>query len=637
MLWFMLLMACSGGGALEVGAPPEGPSSAWVARKVRVEQARAAGLVQEGALRKSAVEEALAEGDLDAAAYRLSLLYALPGQTEAEPLRLQLEQRARALPVAASPAAFTLLSELALWSPEGERAAQAFAREARLATRLAEVQPDRLAETIQRYGMVELQTVDGIFEKLEAEYVVEPPWAELVREGDATLHQVLFAPQPLARWPTLSGLQFAPGARVTDRGGLVAHLRGRLRDLPPEVPVGLALGIWLEGSLSALDPHTRVIWPVDLRAWEAGHAGVRLGLGLQLSTNEAGDVLITDLDPASPGLLAGLHQGDVLLSVGEKSGKVVHLAELSRDVRLAAAEAGLIGPPDTAVQLEVRRNTSLHKVELVRAAIPIETVFGWERGLDGAWGLLPEPPSGFGYVRIASFKPETEAAFDAVMGEVPLRGLVLDLRGNRGGDVNAAAQIADRFIADGLLCGLSGRLLPDTGPAVDPQTGERIPDWNEAVPGHAWEGLPLVVLVDRETASAAEVLAGSLQERAGAYVVGAPTFGKGLGQGLRLDPAGRFGLQLSNLVWTLPSGRRLVHGALGGPKGGGIQPDELVELSPGEMAGLRRAAAEREHLKAHPDGTPLYPPTQAPLPIPALSEDPALLAAWIALETRLAK
>ena len=88
---------------------------------------------------------------------------------------------------------------------------------------------------------------------------------------------------------------------------------------------------------------------------------------------------------------------------------------------------------------------------------------------------------------------------------------------------------------------LSGRVEPDTGPDIDPETGRKLIPWNHAVPGHALEGVPVVVLVDAETASAAEILAGLLQERAGAVVLGAPTWGKGLAQALRAEPAGGSG------------------------------------------------------------------------------------------------
>src|SRR5690606_2525549 len=120
------------------------------------------------------------------------------------------------------------------------------------------------------------------------------------------------------------------------------------------------------------------------------------------------------------------------------------------------------------------------------------------------------------------------------------------------------------------------------------------------------ESIPLVVLVDRDTSSAAEILAGALQERARAVVVGAPTWGKGLSQALRAAPGGGYALQVTNLVWTLPSGRQLSHELEGG---GGIRPDLHVELGPAERYLVAQLTSRRTALRTHADGTPMRPTT----------------------------
>jgi carboxyl-terminal processing protease len=194
-------------------------------------------------------------------------------------------------------------------------------------------------------------------------------------------------------------------------------------------------------------------------------------------------------------------------------------------------------------------------------------------------------------------------------------------------------QIADRFVADGRLAELAGRVLPETGPDVDPVSGEPLAAWNEAIPGHAREGVPVAVLVDADTASAAEVLAGALQERAGALVVGEPTWGKGRAQALRTDLEHGYGVQFTNVVWALPSGRQLARGE---PGGGGIAADVPVVLTPAERYQVDRAARQRGALRVHADGTPwLWQDPGRRDDLPALSDDPVARTAQLVLAARL--
>jgi len=312
----------------------------------------------------------------------------------------------------------------------------------------------------------------------------------------------------------------------------------------------------------------------------------------------------------------------------------LRLSDLPEAQRLDVARAALRGPVDTAIRVEVRRpdTAETRALHLIRGPVVEETVEGWSRDpTDNRWQSLRE--DGLAYVRITRFRPTTEAAFDALLDPHldGIRGVVIDLRGNPGGDVNSAVQIADRFVVDGWLAELSGRVLPDTGPDVDPVTGAALAEWNQAIPGHALEGVPVAVLVDEQTASAAEVLAGALQERVGAVVVGRPTWGKGLAQALRTAEDGAYAVQFSNVVWTLPSGRRLSRRM----DGAGIVPDVPLELGPASRFQLTRDRALRSALRVHADGTPMVvevPGVRAGLP--PLDADPAVLAAELILLAR---
>src|SRR5690606_22779569 len=145
------------------------------------------------------------------------------------------------------------------------------------------------------------------------------------------------------------------------------------------------------------------------------------------------------------------------------------------------------------------------------------------------------------YARILAFRPHTDEAFDRLLEPWldEISGLVLDLRSCPGGDLDAAAQIADRFVDDGLVVQLEGRAPPPPPP-------EGVVAWNQAVPGHALEDVDVVVLVDAQTASSAEVVAGALQDLADAVVIGAPTVGKGSSQALHPIPELSMAVQVTN-------------------------------------------------------------------------------------------
>jgi carboxyl-terminal processing protease len=311
----------------------------------------------------------------------------------------------------------------------------------------------------------------------------------------------------------------------------------------------------------------------------------------------------------------------------------VDLARVAGD-RLAAANKALRGPAGSTVTIALHRaEQGPYELTLTRAGMLVETVRGFERRDDNSYDPWLDEDDGLVYVRIDEFKPSTEAAFDALTLPVSdrVRGVVIDLRGNPGGDINSAVQIADRFVAHGALIRVSGRVMPETGPDFDPKTGERLADWNEGAPGHALEGVPSVVLVDTGTASAAELLAGALQARAGAWIVGAPTWGKGRTQALRAEPEHGYAVQYTNLVWSLPGGR-----ALARDLGGGIEPDVHLAMSIGERYLARRLDQRRTAVRHHADGTPMSPEELGRrYDLPDLDEDPGILAATLVMRALL--
>ncbi len=563
---------------------------------------------------KTGVENALIVDDLPRAA---GLLASSLGATPRQPELLALRETVESGMILANPdARAKAWIELAEVCREPERRARYLERSDRSATE-ARYAPARRAATHAAQAGITRDAAVAMLERIDREYYIEPAWEAAAQAGARQLGWlvelgVARADEPP---PVLPEPVPALDAAIAWGGG-----------------AGLAsetiIAEWMHGALASLDGWTRAVWPAELASWQEETEGVRYGVGLELDRGPLGGVRVARPVLDSPAWSAGVHQGDRVLRIGE-----LDLGDGSDALRLA--EQALRGPPGSVVTLLLKRGQGEpFELSLERRGIVTETVSGFRRRDDNSMDPWLDQDDGLAYVRIDAFKPATLRDFDALTLPVAdqLRGLIIDLRGNAGGDIESAVEIADRFVARGALLRISGRVLPETtGPEVDPVTGAPLPDWNEAAAGHALEGTPVVVLVDTGTASAAELLAGALQKRAGAWVVGSPTWGKGRTQALRADVEAGWAVQYTNLVWTLPDGQ-----ALARDLGGGIVPDVRVALSVGEQYVARSLAQERTAVRHHADGTPLRPEELRPRwDLPDLDRDPGILAATIVLRAAL--
>lgn len=445
------------------------------------------------------------------------------------------------------------------------------------------------AEVAERYASGVPASLAGI-DRARGAAVLAGAWAEHHVAPDDTL-----ADAAVARRLALVGERL--GVVVPEAVGVEPRIaRAIAAGLPEAVAVGEGVG----AALGSLDRYTRPVWPAELGSWEQHHAGVATGVGVALVAAPDGRPVVELPTPGGPAWRAGVHAGDLVVRVDDRPVAAV-----------AEADAALQGETGSAVAVAVHREGLPLRFALVREEVPEDTVFGWRRTADG-WDPFVAP--GVALVHVAAFRPHTDEEVDALLAPHAPEAVVLDLRGNGGGDVMAAVNVADRFVADGVLAHLVGRTLAPPAPGPN---GE-LP-WNAAVPGHALEGVPVVVLVDRESASASEIVAGALRERAGAVLVGERTFGKGLSQALRVDAALGVGWQVTNGAWQLPSGAGVE---------GGLTPDVVLALSPGERMLVAELRARRERPPVHPDGTPLpYLGTVARPELPRLSADPQLAAA----------
>jgi carboxyl-terminal processing protease len=250
----------------------------------------------------------------------------------------------------------------------------------------------------------------------------------------------------------------------------------------------------------------------------------------------------------SPAEAAGLKEGDIIVAVD------------GRDIsgRPEEASTGLIkGPAGTKVTLTIRRDDKTLKKTLTRREIRVDVVQS---------RIVQRGGEKYGVIHLDQFSSGAHAEIYAAVRRAKkqdVAGLALDLRANGGGLVEEARLIASAFLPDGKVVTTRGRSVRDH---VYTATGDPVAD-----------ELPMVVLVDEGTASASEIVAGALQDRDRAKLVGTKTFGKGVFQQvIELDNGGALDLTVGQ--YFLPSGRNI--GGRGVERGAGLQPDVKAEDDP---------------------------------------------------------
>lgn len=296
-----------------------------------------------------------------------------------------------------------------------------------------------------------------------------------------------------------------------------------------EVEAGRLVAGGLRGMVRGLDASSEYLDESEWKDYRNSLAGELDGVGLFVDTQDGWPVVIAPLE-GSPAWNAGLRAGDVVTRVDGHSTWGFGPPELAAKLR---------GEPGTKVTLEVVRGEESRERELVvtRARVHLPAVRD-----------VAVTPGGVGYLRLAAFNEratdEVRAALDTLR-RGGARSLVVDLRGNPGGLVDQAVAVAGAFLPAGsLVTTTEGRQPESTQRLLAPKGGARV----------AW---PMAVLVDGGTASAAEILAGSLQDLDRALVVGTTTYGKGTMQSLFPLRNGEGAVRLTTARYRTPSGRTI--------------------------------------------------------------------------------
>jgi carboxyl-terminal processing protease len=295
----------------------------------------------------------------------------------------------------------------------------------------------------------------------------------------------------------------------------------------------------IRGMVTNLDPHSQFLNAQEYEEVRISTTGNYSGVGLEVNVRDGRITVVAPLEGGSAAQ-AGVHAGDVIQTI---DGAKVD------DHNVSDAIARLRGRPGTHVKITVSREGTAKPLafDLLRGNVQVHSVRA----------QMLEP--GIAYLRISSFSETTAADLRKGLAGLRnsqkgvLKGLVLDVRNNPGGVLDAAVDVSDEFLDSGVIVTASGR-------------GREANFRHEARPGDLMEGAPIVVLVNGGSASASEILAGALQDNKRATILGAQTFGKGSVQTVMPLSDGE-ALKLTTSKYFTPSGKSI--------NGQGIKPDVL--------------------------------------------------------------
>ncbi|HEY7120827.1 MAG TPA: S41 family peptidase [Tepidisphaeraceae bacterium] len=303
----------------------------------------------------------------------------------------------------------------------------------------------------------------------------------------------------------------------------------------------------LEGMFNQLDPFSMYVPPARQQEFDRMLDGSFEGVGIQLNQDEkTKEVEVITPIEGSPAFKAGVFAGDIILKVDGKSIAGMNIQDVTKLIK------GKVG---TEVTLRVRHtNGDEADLTMKREEIVVSTVKGFKRQQNGDWDWYVTHDPKIGYIRITQFTPDTaERVKDALAGGKNgwkgmladgMKGLILDLRFDPGGRLDQAVQLVDLFIEKGVIVSTKGRNRPEN--VITATQAGTLPYF------------PMVVLVNEHSASASEIVAGSLMDNQRALVLGERTYGKGSVQELINLDGNQGELKLTVAYYYLPSGR-LVH------------------------------------------------------------------------------
>jgi len=336
-----------------------------------------------------------------------------------------------------------------------------------------------------------------------------------------------------------------------------------INDETCDLPRDMMIREFMDAAMGELDPFTNVIWPAELKDFDKHTTGRFSGVGIQISM-ENGKIKVVTPIPGSPAYNAGIVPGDIITTIDGESTESITIDQAVRKIT---------GPKGTNVTLGILHpwNQKTRQVKLTRDTIVIQTVKGYKMDGDNNWQYFIDPDKQIGYVRITSFTDTTPQELTDALETITNqggKGLILDLRFNPGGTLKAAVETVDLFIDNGVIVSTRGRNVEPWQKSATPADTK-------------FRDLPIIVLINNYSASAAEIVSGALKDYHRAWLIGERTFGKGSVQNVLPSSDDSYKLKITTAYYYLPSGR-CIH-RKPDSKDWGVDPNLKFELTPNEL------------------------------------------------------
>jgi carboxyl-terminal processing protease len=393
-----------------------------------------------------------------------------------------------------------------------------------------------------------------------------------------------------------------------------------LNEATVQIPPGVLISQFADAALSALDPYTLMVWPKQVTDFEKALTSKFTGIGILIS-KKSGLLTAESLLPDTPAYNSGLDAGDVIEKVDGTD---------TKDMTLECAVKQITGPAGTKVTLTVRSPGEDHTrdITITRAEITVPTISGSQRTEQANWIYMIDNADKIGYVSITNFGQMTSFDLEKTLAALEtegMRGLILDLRFNNGGLLNSAIEVTDKFIEEGLIVSTRPRFGVSTYALAHKEK--------------RYCGYPLVILINGGSASASEIVAGALADKAHkrAILVGERTHGKGSVQTTTSYPGEGAQLKYTMAYWYLPSGTRVPnHDEVkkAGREDWGIAPDIEVKLTSNELKKMLDVQKDNQVLvKAGHDNSAR--PVKRHILKENLEADPQMAVALLVLKSKL--
>ncbi len=388
-------------------------------------------------------------------------------------------------------------------------------------------------------GTKSQQVYADVLAKIQSYYVDEPNWQSLVNHGAASLEIAIydktFRNKNIVRKVDANEMRQAlisirntlKNFKVKSRQDayVAASSISRTMNQQLGIPVQASIYEFISGTVVALDPYSSFMTGAQYSETMSQIEGNFVGLGVELKTSKE-SLDIVDVLKGGSAARSGLVGGDKIIAIEGKS-----VADIGSEV---AADM-LRGPENSYVILTIERKTGTkHRLQLQRRRVDIQSVEDVK---------LVDEENGIGYIRLTNFQKTTTRDFDAALWKLHrqgMRSLIVDVRDNPGGLLNASVDIANRFVSEGVIVSTRGR-----NPLED--------FTHRAKLAGTWR-VPLIVLIDENSASASEIFAAAISDNRRGTVIGQQSYGKGSVQGIFPLNVSGGGIRLTTAKFYSPKG-----------------------------------------------------------------------------------